>query len=61
MVSIILETQPLAGMVPFCLVVRIVVRLLVSVVWMRIFAPRLRVRALGSACAVINGSVRTAN
>ena len=61
MVSIILETQPLAGMVPFCLVMRLMVRVLVSGICVRVIAPRLRMRALGSACAVINGSERTAN
>ena len=43
------------------LVMRVMVRLLVSVICMRMLAPRLRMRTLGSACAVINGSVRTAN
>ena len=37
--------------VPLCLLVRIMVRLRVSVVWVRVFVPRVRMRALGSACA----------
>ena len=37
--------------VPFCLVMRILVRLRVSVVCMRMIVPRLRMRTLGSACA----------
>lgn len=38
-------------MVPSCLRLRLLVRLLVSVVWLRLLVPRLRMRALGSACA----------
>lgn len=34
-----------------CLRVRIMVRVRVSVIWMRFIVPRVRVRALGSACA----------
>ena len=37
--------------VPFCLLMRIMVRLRVSVVCMRLIVPRLRMRPLGSACA----------
>ena len=37
--------------VPFCLLLRIMVRLRVSVICLRGFVPRMRMRALGSACA----------
>jgi hypothetical protein len=51
----------LAGMVPFCLRLRLVVRLRVSVVWMRVFVPRMRLRTLGSACAVFDGLQNSVN
>ena len=37
--------------VPFCLLLRVVVRVRVSVIWVRFLVPRLRMRTLGSACA----------
>ena len=37
--------------VPFCLLVRVMVRLRVSVICMRFLVPRMRMRTLGSACA----------
>ena len=37
--------------VPFCLLVRLLVRMRVSVFCMRLLVPRLRLRTLGSACA----------
>lgn len=37
--------------VPFCLLMRIMVRLRVSVVCVRLIVPRMRLRPLGSACA----------
>ena len=37
--------------VPFCLLMRLMVRLRVSVLWLRIVVPRMRLRTLGSACA----------
>lgn len=45
-----------AGMVPSCLLLRMMVRLRVSVVCLRIIAPRTRLRTLGSACAVFDGA-----
>ena len=51
-VTTIIIPHPLGGMVPSCLRVRLMVRLLVSVLCMRLIVPRVRMRALGSACAV---------
>ena len=51
----------LAGMVPFCLRMRLLVRLRVSVVCMRLIVPRLRLRTLGSACAVFDGLQNSVN
>lgn len=48
-------------MVPFCLLVRFRVRLRVSVFCLRIFVPRLRLRTLGSACAVFDGLQNSVN
>ena len=51
----------LAGMVPFCLRLRLLVRLRVSVFWLRIIVPRVRLRPLGSACAVFDGLQNSVN
>ena len=48
-------------MVPFCLLMRIMVRLRVSVLCMRIVVPRMRMRTLGSACAVFDGLQNSVN
>ena len=48
-------------MVPFCLLLRIMVRLRVSVVCVRIIGPRMRMRTLGSACAVFDGLQNSVN
>lgn len=52
---IMMLLQAEAGMVPSSLLMRIMVRLRVSAVWVRILAPRMRLRTLGSACAVFDG------
>ena len=44
-----------AGLVPSSLLLRLLVRMRVSVVCMRVLAPRMRMRTLGSACAVFDG------
>ena len=51
----------LAGMVPFCLRMRLVVRMRVSVLCMRLIVPRMRMRTLGSACAVFDGLQNSVN
>ena len=48
-------------MVPSCLLMRIMVRMRVSVVCMRVIVPRLRMRSLGSACAVFDGLQNSVN
>ena len=48
-------------MVPFCLLLRVMVRMRVSGVCLRIIVPRMRMRALGSACAVFDGLQNSVN
>jgi hypothetical protein len=40
---------------------RIMVRLRVSVIWLRLLVPRMRLRTLGSACAVFDGLQNSVN
>ena len=47
--------------VPFCLRMRLLVRMRVSVICLRFIVPRMRLRTLGSACAVFDGLQNSVN